>query len=178
MVTVIEVSKLSKLERVLVFSGSLEQGTIVTCLARRNDTFYVPSWTLLGTKKVETKVSKVTATVVTVVFEGSKVKALEALGYGSFCVIMRAHCLRQEQEKAKDLWLEAIDVVPAEDTDEVVAPELIIDSQSHPGDVTGRSVGNHESASIATFTMAFTQINLHCKSALSVLARRVLRDHP
>ena len=50
---------------------------------------------MLGTKKVETKESKVTETVVTVVMEGSNVKALKGLGYRLFFGIRKAHCERQ-----------------------------------------------------------------------------------
>ena len=77
---------------------------------------------------METKIIKVMKTVVTVAMEESKVKALEALGYNPFCGIRRAHCVRQKQEKAKDLALEAMDVVPAEDAGEIVALEQLIDS--------------------------------------------------
>ena len=44
---------------------------------------------------METKVSKVTETVITVVMERSEVIALEALGYCPFRKIRRAHCVRQ-----------------------------------------------------------------------------------
>ena len=127
--TVIESSKLPKLERVLDFVlGSLEQGTVLTRLARQNETLNVPSWTVLGTKKVETEESKVTETAVTVVIQGSEVKAFEALGYRPFCAIRRSHCAQQKQDKVEALALEAMDMVPAEDTGEVANPELVIDS--------------------------------------------------
>ena len=55
--------------------------------------------------------SKVTETVVTVFMEGSVVNALEDLGY----------------RPSTDLALEAMDVVPAKDADEVAAPDMVID---------------------------------------------------
>ena len=79
----------------MIFGPHLrDQGTILIHLARQNENINVSSLTVLETKNVQTKVSKASETVVTVVMERGEVKALEALDYRFFYGIRRAHCVR------------------------------------------------------------------------------------
>ena len=97
--TVLEASKLPKLERMTVFCpGSRDPNLVRERLAKQNGTLNVSGWKLTSSKEVKTKKGE-TETALYFMVEATEFVALEALEYPwrPFCGLKRAHCVRWSQ---------------------------------------------------------------------------------